>query len=78
LRIYERIKEKESINCANTLHNIGAVHYDLNKLNEALGFYNRALSIKERLRGKDAIECASTVYNLGLVYEKLGDSRKAN
>jgi hypothetical protein len=58
LRIYERIKEKETMNCANTLHNIGAAYDDLKKYNESLGFYNRSLSIKERLNGKDSFECA--------------------
>lgn len=46
------------MNCANTLHNIGAAYDDLKKYNESLGFYNRSLSIKERLNGKDSFECA--------------------
>ena len=62
------MKGKESFDCADTLNNIGNVYYDQNKLNLALEYYNRALSIKEKVKGKESFDCADTLHNIGYVY----------
>lgn len=51
-----------------TMGNIGDVYDDLEKLNEALGYYKKALVIKERIRGKESIEYADTLHSIGLAY----------
>jgi len=65
LSIYEKLKGKESIDCANTIQSIGNVYDNQNKFNEAIRFYNRALTIKERVKGKESVESAITLKNIG-------------
>jgi tetratricopeptide (TPR) repeat protein len=52
LRIYERVKGKESFICAKIIKNIGNVYKDQGKLNKAIEFYKKALTIFEKERGK--------------------------
>lgn len=46
---------KESIECANTLNNIGNVYKEQEHLDEALEYHNKALKIYEKVNGKDSI-----------------------
>jgi tetratricopeptide (TPR) repeat protein len=59
------------------LNNIGRVYKYLNKLDEALKYYAKSLSIKEKMRGKNSIDCAPTLHNIGKVLLIQGNTNKA-
>ena len=65
------MKGKESFDCASTLHNIGLLYGKQGKLNKALEYYSRALSIYEKVKGKESFNCAGILHNIGLVYQNL-------
>ena len=48
------------------------VYYDQGKLNEALEYYKRSLSIIERVKGEESFESANTLRSIGLLYDDLG------
>ena len=62
------MKGKESLDCADTLNNIGLVYKDQGKFNLALEYYRRALIIFEKYKGKESLNYAVTLSNIGLVY----------
>jgi tetratricopeptide (TPR) repeat protein len=67
LAIYERVKGKDHIDCASTLHEIGFVYSNKGDYEQALLHYQRSLAIKERVKGKDHIHCASTLDGIGSI-----------
>ena len=64
------MKGKESFDCADTLYNIGLLYGKQGKLNKALEYYSRALSIYETVKGKESFDCAEILNNIGLAYRK--------
>jgi len=70
LNIKEKVRGKDSFDCAKTLNNIGLVYQDQEKLNQALEYYNKSLSIKEKVKGEDSFDCVITLNNIGNVYKK--------
>jgi len=66
--VYETVKGKEAVECASSLVNIGNLHENNIKFNEALQYYNKALSIFERVEGKESLYYAKTLSNVGNLY----------
>ena len=50
------------------LDNIGGLFQNYGEFNEALKYYNRALSIYERVKGKESFDSIVTLTNIGLIY----------
>src|SRR5690349_7457685 len=57
---------------ATWLLGLGNVYLQLGKLQEARGYYERALKIKEQHYGQDHIQTAASLGGLGNVYLQLG------
>lgn len=70
LTIKEKQTGKDSLDCAQTLNNLGAVYKKMGKFVDALGYYSRALAIKEKIKG-DSMDCAQTLGNIGSVYQSM-------
>ena len=66
--VYETIKWKEAIECVNSLTYIGFAYEDQAKFNEALNYYDRALSIYERVKGKESLDCSNTHQSIDSMY----------
>lgn len=62
---------------AQSLNNIGAVYKKMGKLDEALDYYERSMSIKGKVKGQKSLEVAQCLLNIGLVYELKGQMEKA-
>jgi CHAT domain-containing protein/tetratricopeptide (TPR) repeat protein len=58
-----------------TLNNIGAVYSDLGRKNEALEYYEKALTIQKVIGDRDGE--STTLNNIGRVYDTLGQKKKA-
>jgi tetratricopeptide (TPR) repeat protein len=68
LLIHEKIG-KESISWTNTLNNIGVVYDKQDKLELALEYYLRAVTIHEKI-GNESIGWANTLFYIAVVYSK--------
>ena len=75
--IYEIVKGKESLDCADIFNRIAIVLNHQGKLNEAFEYYSKALSIYERVKGRESFECAQTLNNIAILYYNNGQLNKA-
>jgi tetratricopeptide (TPR) repeat protein len=51
LTIKEKQTGKDSMDCAQTLNNLGGVYKKMEKFTEALSYYSRSLAIKAKIKG---------------------------
>jgi tetratricopeptide (TPR) repeat protein len=59
---------KDSINCAETLNNLGNVYSRMGKSEDAILYYKRCLLIEEKVKGKQYIDYAMILHNIGLIF----------
>lgn len=57
--------------------NLGSVYEELEKLEEAIDHYSKALSINKSIYGDDHPQTANSYTNLGSAYEGSGNLQKA-
>jgi CHAT domain-containing protein/tetratricopeptide (TPR) repeat protein len=76
LTIFEQSHDLDPF-VAQTLNDLGLVHYDKGNLNEAESLFQRALAINEKILGSEDLRLTSTVNNLALVYQARGQLDRA-
>ncbi len=74
-RIYDKIGVTDGIEYANVQNNIGLVYKRLEKFDEALAYYEKALELFRKIDNKS--QMATALSNIGNVYDNLGKSEKA-
>ena len=57
---YKNVLGTEHPSLARTLINLGTASRDLQKYEEAIGYYQQALDIREKMMGKDNVDYALT------------------
>jgi tetratricopeptide (TPR) repeat protein len=76
LKIQEKYYDKNHVEVAKTLNNLGLVHNDLGDAKKAKELLENALTIQEKYYEKEHIEIARTLNNLANAYGNLGDAKK--
>jgi tetratricopeptide (TPR) repeat protein len=69
LKVFQELGDRSGI--ANSLNNIGEIHYDLGDLDLALEKYKASFAIVEELGDRSGI--ANSLNNIGLIHYDLGD-----
>ena len=65
MKVYEKLKGKQSIEYGHALFNLGIVFDAMDENEKAIENYEKSLGIKKNILGSSHLECAHTLNSLG-------------
>ena len=75
--IDDLLSEESGAVIAKILHNMGLLHKIQGKFDDALGYFNKALTIRKNIYHEKHVDIADSLCNIGSVYSSKGQYEKA-